>query len=208
MNPNQEQGEFNYSAQQPPAGGQPSTVVESNTPVAATPTSQPVSTGDPSQETTRSLQEAEIQWQASEFVDHKKNPGWFLLLAVGAVVLCGLIFILTRSILSTVVVGIAVIAFGVVANQRPRTLTYALFGTGLQVGDKQYIYDDFRSFSVVQDGALQSIILQPNKRFMPPLTVYFAPEDGEKIFDVLATHLPHEERQVDSVDQLMRKIRF
>jgi hypothetical protein len=162
----------------------------------------------PVNEPTQAPQPALMQWKASEFIDHQKNLAWFLPLILGGGILSGAIFLLTRDILSTVVLLLGILTFGVYARQKPRTLTYSLSGTTISIGEKTYSYDDFRSFSIVQDGALFSVMLQPIKRFLPPLTIYFAPDDGEKIFDTLASHLPHEEREQDPVERLMRKIRF
>jgi len=114
----------------------------------------------------------------------------------------------SKSYFSTLVVLVASIAFGLTANQKPRTLSYALLANSIMVGEKSYRYDDFRSFAVIRDGALWCVILQPVRRFMPPLTIYFANEDGERIFDALASRVPHEERDLDPVDRIMRRIRF
>jgi len=149
-----------------------------------------------------------IKWNASEFVDHQKSVGWFLPLLIGIFVASCLMYLITRSILSTIVILLGGSAFVVFARQKPRTLSYTLGGTSITVGQRTYSYDDFRTFSILQEGALYSIFLEPIKRFMPPLSIYFAPEDGEKIFDVLAAHIPHQERQPDPVERLMRRIRF
>jgi membrane protein CcdC involved in cytochrome C biogenesis len=149
-----------------------------------------------------------IKWEASEFIDHQKNAGWFLLLSLGGIVLCVAVYFLLRDILATVVTGVAILTFGMFARKKPRTLTYMLTPTYFMVGERRYSYDDFRTFSVIQDGALYSILLAPNQRFMPPLTIYFDPEDGEDIFDVLAERIPHEERKADPIDRFMRRIRF
>lgn len=149
-----------------------------------------------------------LQWKASEFIDHQKSFVWFL-----PVVICGLLvafvsYLLTKGILTTLVIVVGTIAFSVFAKQKPRTLTYALFPASIRIGQRQYSYDDFKSFSIVQDGALYSIFLEPIKRFFPPQTIYFPPEEGEKIFDFLADRLPHIERKTDPVERLMQKIRF
>lgn len=149
-----------------------------------------------------------LQWKASEFIDHQKGFTWFL-----PVVLCGLIIVaatyfLTKGLLTPLVIVVGTIAFTVFAKQKPRTLTYALFPGTIKIGTRLYSYDDFKSFSIVQDGALYSIFLEPIKRFFPPQTIYFPPEEGEKIFDFLAERLPHIERKADPVDRLMQKIRF
>ena len=149
-----------------------------------------------------------VQWQASEFVDHQKSASWFIPLIAAIFLASCVIYLLTRDILATLVVALGGVAFGVYARQSPRTLTYSLMPTSLKIGDKSYSYDDFRTFSILQEGALFSILLQPVRRLMPPITIYFDPEDGEKIFDTLAAHLPHQEQEQDLVERMMRKIRF
>lgn len=154
------------------------------------------------------LSAPQVEWHASEFIDHQKTVGWFLLLGVGAVVGSALMFLITRSIISTVVVLLSVLVFGMMAKQKPRTLHYILRNRTVQIGEKSYNYDDFRAFSVNHETGLPSITLQPIKRFIPVITIYFSPDDGEKIFDVFAQHLPNEQRKDDAVERLMRKIRF
>ena len=179
-------------------GTPPSNVQNSSIPPAPTPTAQsPAATNSNS-----------ITWNASEFIDHQKSFGWFLPLILVVVAASGLMFLITRSVLSTIVVFMGGITFTMIARQKPRTLSYSLTPTGVIIGEKQYAYDDFRTFSVLQDGGMFSIYLEPVRRFLPPLTFYFAPDDGEKIFDALAQHIPHQERSTDPVDRLMRKIRF
>ncbi len=51
-------------------------------------------------------------WTASEFVAHQKTPGWYGLLALAALVLSGLIYLLTRDIISASVVIVAALFFG------------------------------------------------------------------------------------------------
>lgn len=149
-----------------------------------------------------------VQWQASEFIDHQKTAQWFLPLIIGVLTLGALMYLITRNILSTVVVVLGGATFLVFAKQKPRTLSYALTASGITIGQKKFLYDDFRTFSIVQEGAIFSVFLEPIKRFMPPLSIYFDPNDGEKIFDILAQHIPHQQREVDPVEKLMRRIRF
>lgn len=192
MNPNVGDQDFQYR-QEPSVGGSGQESFASEPPQPQTP--QPA---EPSL----------VQWQASEFIDHQKSAGWFLPLIGVSIVLCGIMYLITRDILSTVVVFLACAAFGFYAQQKPRTLTYTLLPTSFKIGQRSYSYDDFRTFSIVQDGPLYSIFLQPLKRLMPPLTIYFDPQDGERIFDILASHIPHEERVQDPIDRFMRRIRF
>lgn len=157
---------------------------------------------------TGSLPSEPIQWQASEFIDHEKDKNWFLILGLGAVAMCVVVYFVSKSIFSAAVVAMAAIAFGITAKQKPRTMKYVLSPHEIKVGDKRYRYDDFKSFSIIQEGALWSIILLPTKRFMPSLTIYFDHNDGEKIFDTLAAQMPNQEKTLDSVDRFMKRIRF
>ena len=149
-----------------------------------------------------------VEWDGSEFIEHQKSIGWFLILSLCSTIGSVLIYFITRSIFSSIVTLLAVVAFGLIAKQKPRTLHYSLLGGSIRIGTQQYSYDDFKTFSINQDVALFNFTLQPIKRFTPVLTIYFPPEDGEVIFDTLAAHLPHEEQKNDPIENLMRRIRF
>jgi hypothetical protein len=86
--------------------------------------------------------------------------------------------------------------------------TYIVDEKGIQVQEKFHPYAEFRSFSVVEEGAINSIWLKPLKRFVPIVVMYFSPEDEQKIIDVLANFLPHEERELDAIDRLSKRMRF
>jgi hypothetical protein len=100
------------------------------------------------------------------------------------------------------------ILLGVVAGRKPRVMDYKLDNGGLTIGETFHPYGEFRSFAIMEDGAFLSITFLPLKRFMPPVSVYYSPEDQEKITDVLSHHLPMEMRQRDAVDRFSRRIRF
>lgn len=149
-----------------------------------------------------------VTWSASEFIDHQKNAGWFFGLA-GATILAGaILYFLTKDIVTVVVVAIAAVLFGITAGRKPRTLNYQLDHRGVQIAEKSYPYVLFKSFSVLEEGAFSSIQLMPLKRFMPPITLYYPPETEDQIINTLGNYLPHEDRQHDAVDRLMKRIRF
>lgn len=149
-----------------------------------------------------------ITWTASEAVSQDKTAGWFLLLGVATLVIAAVVYLLTHDKLTAVVVVVVAIVFGFFAARRPRTLTYALGKQGIQIDAKLYPYESFKSFSLLEEGALVCILLMPMRRFMPPLTVYYLPQDEEKVLGMLSDYLPFEDRKRDLIDQAMRKIRF
>ena len=149
-----------------------------------------------------------VSWTASEFISHQKNGQWYLLLAVAGLLVSGIVYALTRDFISSGMVLFVVVMLGVVAGRQPRTLQYQVDGQGIRIGEKEYPYEAFKSFTVIDEGALNSITLLPMKRFMPAITLYYDPADEEHILGVLDDYLPSEEGQKDIVDRFMGRIRF
>lgn len=149
-----------------------------------------------------------LSWTASEFVHHEKSVGWYLSLVIIAVLIAAGVFLLTRDIVSVVVVIVAAGVLAFYASHQPRQLEYTADQNGIQIGHKFRSYDEFKSFSVVPEGAFSSIVFMPLKRFAPATTIYYPPEDEDKILAILSNQLPYEEPRRDAVDNLMRRIRF
>jgi hypothetical protein len=149
-----------------------------------------------------------VNWQASEFIEHNKNFGWFFGLIAGAVVIAALMYLLTRNILAVVVIVLAGVAVGQYAKSKPATNDYELSLHGLKVNGKFYALSDFRSFAIYQEGAINALYLVSAKRFATPLTVYFAPDDYQKIVDLLQRILPQDAYKPDTIDKMMKRVRF
>lgn len=149
-----------------------------------------------------------LSWTASEFIAHEKGASWYGLLAVVGLAAAALDYLLLKDLFSTGVIIFAAIAFGIFAAHKPRAQQYNLDRRGVRVGDKVYGFQDFKTFSVAEEGAVASIVFMPLKRFMPPLTVYVAPEIEDQVVDFLSAFLPFEQHKADAVDSLLRRIRF
>lgn len=149
-----------------------------------------------------------VKWTASEYIAHGKGLSWYALLALGIAVMVLLTFLVTRELVSCVVVGIVGVIFGIFAARPPRVLEYAVDGTGVHVGPKFYAYGRFRTFSVIQEGAVRSILLMPMQRFGMPLAIYYEPQDEDMIIMTIGSYLPHEDRQLGMIENFMRQIRF
>lgn len=149
-----------------------------------------------------------VHWTASEFVHHDKSASWFLGLGLVAVIVAALAFLITRSYGTVGVILISAVLFGIVANRKPQTLDYIIDNKGITIGPKLYSFASLKSFSVIIDGPIAFIQLMPVGRFVPPISVYFPPDQEEEIIETLGAYLPHEERKRDSVDRLMSKIHF
>jgi hypothetical protein len=149
-----------------------------------------------------------ITWTASEFISNEKGTGWYAILFAGSAALAALVYFITKDKISTGVVVLAALAFANFAGHKPRTQQYGVSRDGIQIGTKVYGFQDFKAFSIIEEGAIASIVFMPLKRFMPPLTVYVAPEMEDQVVDYLGAFLPFEQRRADAIDSLMRRIRF
>lgn len=150
----------------------------------------------------------EVSWTASEFIAHHKSIGWYLRLAAAGILAALIVFLFTRDLISSGMILIAMVALGAFAGRKPRALQYRVDNFGVHVGEKTYPYHDFKSFSIIDEGAMSSISLLPMKRFLPTLTIYYDPQDEDKIAQVLSAELPFEEGQKDAIDRFMHRIRF
>lgn len=153
-------------------------------------------------------QDGGISWTASEFLDHHKSASWYGLFGGAVTLLAVLAFVITRDLFTPGAVVVLSSLFGFAANRRPRVLDYHIDASGIHVGSRHYPFENFQSFAVAQEGPVESIILSPAKRWAPPITMYFSPEDGQKIFDLLSDYIPLEDHKKDPIDKLLHKIRF
>lgn len=148
-----------------------------------------------------------VNWEAKEYVEYKKNAGWYICLAVVTLILCGLaIWLKQYSFLALIVV--AVIALLTYVLRAPRTLHYSLSSKGLSEGNNLYAFDQFKSFGVLNDNNHYSIVLIPKKRFAPRMFVGFPESEGEQIVDIFGGRLPMEPVKLDAIDQLIRWLRI
>jgi hypothetical protein len=150
-----------------------------------------------------------VSWTASEYIEHHKSAGWYLLLFLAAIaVAVGVYFITSGDITSVVVVVLAAIILGTVAARKPREQHYSISDSGITIGPKNYGFEQFKSFSLIEEDAFSSITFMPMKRFMPAISIYYDPNDEARIVDVLSIYLPIEDRGHDAIDRFMKKIRF
>jgi hypothetical protein len=150
-----------------------------------------------------------VQWSASEFVHHEKSSNWYLLLILATIVVAVGIFLLTRDFITMGAIILVALAFGLVAARKPRTLEYEVNESGILISGKYYPFNLFKSFSVVdEDQASSAITLLPTKRFMPLVTMYYPLDQEDEIVEVLGEYLPYEHRESDTVDNIMRRLRF
>lgn len=149
-----------------------------------------------------------ISWTASEYVANQKDAKWYLGFFFFLAASVGLIYFFTKDLISVIAIAVIGILFSVLANKKPKQLAYEINAQGVSISGRFYSYGEFKSFSLSSEGVIGAINLMPLKRFMPEISIYFPPDQGEAIISVLAGQLPHEQRAEHGVDKLTKRLRF
>lgn len=147
-----------------------------------------------------------VKWQAPEYVQERRSPWWFIAFWVITAVLMVIAAFVAKSWSFTLLVPAMAAALMIYSHRPPRMLTYVLSSKGLYINEKLHPLGEFRSFGVLREESLPSIMLIPVKRFRPGLTVHFPEEAGEVIVDMLGSRIPMQELKLDMFDQLIRKL--
>lgn len=149
-----------------------------------------------------------VSWEAPEFIDHQRGSGWYLALFVITLALAAGVYLLAKDTFATVIIVLLGIIVGVFATQKPSQAKYEISSDGLNINGKSYSFGNYKSFAIINEGKLSSVNLFPIKRLMPPLSAYFEPKDEKKITGILGDYLPYEDRQLDAVERLARRLRL
>jgi len=149
-----------------------------------------------------------VIWQAPEFIAHSHPAGWYAGLFIATIALTALVFLITKDYIAGGTIVVLGIIIGLSAKRQPAMATYELAHTGLSINDKKYPYNSFKSFSLLRDGNMTSINFFPLKKFMPLVSAYLPQSDEDKVVKAIGNHLPYEQRQMDPIDRLSRRLRF
>ena len=149
-----------------------------------------------------------VSWEAAEFIEQHHPPAWYAGLVIITAALAALVYLVAKDYFATGIIVIVGIIVGIFANQKPGRAKYEIDESGISVNGKLYKYSNYKSFALIQEGDLSSVNLFPLKRLMPPLSAYFDPKDEAKITDVLGNYLPYEDRKLDSIERLSRRLRL
>lgn len=148
-----------------------------------------------------------VNWEAREYVERKKNAGWYVGLALITIALLALAILLQYWSFIVLIV-VAVVALLMYTSRPPRMLHYSLSSKGLSEGNTLYTFDQFKAFGILNEENHYSIILTPKGRFSARVVVYFPETEGEQIVDIFGERLPMEEVHLDMIDRLVRWLRI
>jgi len=119
-----------------------------------------------------------------------------------------LVYIFTRSIFSSIVIFILGIALCYISTRKPKDINYGLDDEGIVINNTDYPFSVFKSYTLISEGGLEQIALISVKRFSPDKTIYFEPQDKDKIISLLGEFLPLETNTNDAIDKFMKKLDY
>jgi hypothetical protein len=149
-----------------------------------------------------------IQWQAPEYIQERRSPWWFIAFWVVTITLIAVAAFVIQSWSFAILVPAMAAALMIYSHRPPQMLSYVLSSKGIYINEKLHPMSEFRSFGILKDESLPSLMLIPVKRFRPGLTVHFPHESGEAIVDFLGQRIPMKELQLDALDKIVRKLRI
>jgi hypothetical protein len=150
-----------------------------------------------------------INWTASEYIAHHKDATWYGSAIGISALLCVVVYLITKDLISVVSIAVVALLFLVLSGNKPRQRAYSVSGEGISIADRFYPYSDFKSFSLSQENAIGSISFMPLKRLMPEISIYYDPQDEQRIVDVLINRLPNDQRPAGSgFDEFMKRLHF
>lgn len=155
-----------------------------------------------------------IRWRAPKFIYYKKDVRWYgIVVAVGAGLLA-LAWFLQESLLISIWLLIPVIVLGMVAlfsrsAVQPPTVEYAIAEEGISAGERDYTFEDFRSFSVIDMDNHYVLRLWPKTRYYLPLTILLSDDViPNEIKEILAGILPEGDHEATLTDWIAHYTRF
>lgn len=157
---------------------------------------------------TAELTSEEISWQASEYIAHEKPASWYGALFGASLLITAIVYLLNKDTLTSVAIMTVSICASFFASRQPSSKQYKLSAKGLEIDGRLFKFADFRSFSIVEEGAIDSIWLKPLNKYKPAIIIYFSPDEEDKIATMISNFLPHEQRELDAIDRASRKLRF
>ena len=152
--------------------------------------------------------EGSYAWTAAEFVAHHKTPQWFVAFAAVCFIIIAAVFFITKDVTAVLALIVGAVAVGIFAGRAPRDQQFQIDDEGFSIGQRRFSFAQFKSFSVIHEGALSSVQFLPLKRFAPYTTIYFGPNDEDQVLDRVEDALPYVEHAGDAIDRLLRRVRF
>ena len=148
------------------------------------------------------------EWTAHEFQHREKGPGWYLTLAVLAVLIVAYELI-QRDYFAALTLFIAAVVIGYAASLYPDEITVSISDDGIHIGDSFVPYHNIRKFWIVSHDKANEIHLETTAYFNSHLIVQLAEEDPKEIREILRNYIPESRPNYEKVShRISRRLRL
>jgi hypothetical protein len=150
----------------------------------------------------------EVTWEAPEHHHVEKNGDWFWILGILTVIVTVTTFFLGNTLFALLLL-LAGITMGLVANREPDVIPFAVNNRGVRVGDTLYPYSTLECFYLDEDHELgPQLLVRSARLFMPLIIVPIPPDYVEEIESILAPRLPEEHLEEPLANKLLEIVGF
>ena len=150
----------------------------------------------------------EMTWQAPEFEYREKEVSWYWISIIAAALIIAF-SVWQKDFLFGFFIVIAEMLFIVWGNKAPKTLTFTLTDTELDIGGyKSHAMKEFESWSADSDGVeWADVIFYSRARLRTPLSIMVPEEKMAELrtnLKVVLKEIEHDPTVVDSIEKFLR----
>lgn len=146
-----------------------------------------------------------LEWEAPEYIEHKKGADWYWYLALAAVLL--LIFAAyERSFLFGVLVVIGWFTIMLYSARTPKTITISITEQGVLIEQNMYQWSNIKSFWIFSVKKVLSLELK--KTLMPHIKIPLGNTDPKLARELLLKFASEQEQEESFVDNLSDLVKF
>jgi hypothetical protein len=153
--------------------------------------------------------EQSITWSEYEFQEQEKSVDWFW--ALGIIALSAIVIaIIYKNYLFAIFVALSALTMGMLANQKPKLVTYTLSRDGLRINETLYPLDSLKGYAIreIKKGKEKILILESSKQFAPILTIPIEDHLITDIQKIFTPKVPEKDLHEPTAHQIMDAIGF
>jgi uncharacterized membrane protein len=150
----------------------------------------------------------EVSWEAPEHHHVEKNGDWFWILGILTIIVTVTAFFLGNTLFALLLL-LAGITMGLVANREPDIIPFAVNNRGVRVGDTLYPYSTLECFYLDEEHELgPQLLLRSVRLFMPLIVIPIPPDYIDDIEAILAPRLLEEHLEEPLANKLLEIVGF
>lgn len=147
----------------------------------------------------------EISWVAPQIINAPRANSWYWIVSIVALVLA-VVFFFMKNYLGIVVVVITPIVFYLMSQGKNPEIKYKIDQLGVMVGEKTYLYNNLKSYWIIDSYPYAVLYIETTKKLLPPLTIHLVNIDAEKVDNFIGQYLPHSKNKKSPISDNISKL--